>query len=112
MNLSTTMMLAILDGHGEPQERQEMRRLMQAAGVDAPLQRWRAVGGRLELTLLNGKVIYLPPGGAVDLQETPPTLQAGGAGEVSQPDHAAEKAATRRKGAGKPRPGEAHGLHP
>jgi hypothetical protein len=94
MNLSTTMMLAILDGHGEPQERQEMRRLMQEAGVDAPLQRWRAVGARLELTLLNGKIIYLP-------QDT-----AGASPPASQ--------APRRDGktARKPRPGGAHGLHP
>lgn len=109
MNLSTTTMLAILDGHGSPQERQEMRRMMQAAGVDAPLQRWRAVGLRLELTLLNGKVIYLPESGgspAELLQDEAPGAPGGAAAPASAAAAGEPKPASKRRKAG------SHGLHP
>jgi anti-sigma factor RsiW len=111
MNLSTTTMLAILDGHGEPQERQEMRRLLQEAGVDAPLQRWRAVGARLELTLLNGKIIYLPPGGTSAARAASSTEAAG---ETKTGLAQADKQPGRRGGKDKPKKaaGGAHGLHP
>ncbi len=111
MNLSTTTMLAILDGHGEPQERQEMRRLLQEAGVDAPLQRWRAVGARLELTLLNGKIIYLPPG---ETSAARAASSSEAAGEAKPGPEQRDKQPGRRSDKNRPKKaaGGAHGLHP